>query len=73
MARLKIVIAGAILSLSAVGCRSIPYSTVKLYHDSVGAAYVRYLENDQSLDADSKRIRRQTYDSMERTLAKMGG
>ena len=54
-------------------CKSVPLEVVKKYHGSVGKGYVTYLEADTSLDANSKRIRRQAYDSMGRLIKQMEG
>ncbi len=60
------------LSFIAVGCSGVPYPVMRLYQDSVGKGYVKYLEADQTLDADSKRIRKQAVESMEKRLKEAG-
>lgn len=67
-------LAVAVLSLSfiSVGCSGVPYAVIRLYQDSVGQGYLKYLEKDATLDANSKRIRRQAVDSMEKRLKEAG-
>lgn len=69
----KVVLVLTVSILACVGCQSVPYNLVKDYHDSVGSAYLRYLEADTTLDADSKRIRRTPVERMDVVLKKMGG
>ncbi|KKN10025.1 hypothetical protein LCGC14_1040800 [marine sediment metagenome] len=63
--------ASAALLIFCSACKSVPLITVYKYHKSVGGQFVKYLEADTSLDANSKRIRRQAYDSMDRLMIQM--
>ena len=63
--------ASAALLIFCSACKTVPLLTVKKYHGSVGKGYVTYLDADDSLDANSKRIRRQAYESMDRLIKEM--
>ena len=72
---MKKFLAVMLLSLSFIcaGCgEGVPYPVMRLYQDSVGAGYLKYLEADGSLDEDRKRIRRQAVESMEKRLKEAG-
>ena len=69
---MKRLLAVAVLSFFVVGCSGVPHIVVRQYQDSVGNGYLKYLEADEVLDANSKRIRRQAVESMEKLLVEAG-
>lgn len=70
---MKKLLAVAVLSLSfvMVGCSGVPYPVMRLYQDSVGQGYLKYLEEHEP-DAERRRKRSQPVHSMEKRLKEAG-
>ena len=62
---LTVVVAAASL---LAGCKGVPVPTCRAYYNATGPALTRYVQADDSLDEDQKRVRLQAVESFGRVL-----